>query len=288
MHEAASGADLELAHHLADLAAEIALRHLAADRLAVRVKDDGSPVTDADHEIEHALRACILREYPDDGFLGEESGGVGPSRRRWIIDGIDGTAGFVAGEPEWSTLIALEEEGEVTLGMVGAPALGRRWWAAPGHGSWTAPYPFDSTTPAQRLSIAPGGGLHQASLGIWPPAPRLSASQRAVAARLAAHVTRTRPVLDWTSAEPAAAAPAKPSAGSGTCHGALLVATGQLDAFLLMAAGAWDIAALVPIVQEAGGIVSDLGGRSGVDPGAVLFARRGLHQRILEVAASGS
>ncbi|MGQ4419717.1 inositol monophosphatase [Streptomyces sp. SAS_269] len=88
---------------------------------------------------------------------------------------------------------------------------------------------------------------------------------------------RTTPALDWSQPDPAAPVPKKPSKGSGTCHGALLVATGQLDAFLLLGAGPWDIAVVIPIVQEAGGVFSDLFGRQRADTGAALFARPGLH-----------
>lgn len=298
------GADLRLAHDLADLAVGIAQRYAAAGRPDARIKDDGSPVTDADEEIERALRSRIREQNPGDGFLGEETGGESPgegrdetrdasaagaaAQRRWIIDGIDGTASFLAGEPEWSTLIALQERGEVTLGMVAAPALGRRWWAGRGHGAWTAPHPLRPGAAAQRLSIAGGGSLRQAAIGIWPPPPRLSAAQRTIAANLAAHAASTRPAIDWSGSGSAAAGPAlrpaKPSAGSGTCHGSLLVATGRLDAFVLMGAGAWDVAALVAIVREAGGVFSDLAGRDRLETGTAVFARPGVHRELLDAA----
>ncbi|WP_405882846.1 inositol monophosphatase [Streptomyces sp. NBC_01136] len=280
-------ADLALAHCLANQADAIARRHFSAVGLTVRVKSDGSPVTDADRDIEHALRSMIRRQHPDDAFLGEESGADGRGSRRWIIDGIDGTASFLAGEPEWSTLIAVEEDGDITLGMVSAPALGRRWWAAPDSGAWAGPCPSHLSAPSHRLTITDGGNACDATIGIWPPPARLSEAERVIAARLSAHTAQTRPALDWPMADPAAEPPRKPSTGSGTCHGALLVATGQLDAFLLLGAGPWDIAALVPIVQEAGGVFSDLAGRQRIDTGEALFARPGLHRQLLRIAASG-
>jgi histidinol-phosphatase len=279
--------DLTLAHHLADLADTVARRHLAAGGAAVRTKDDGSPVTDADREIEDLLRCEIRRNHPEDALLGEESGAEGTGRRRWVIDGIDGTSAFVAGRPEWGTLIALEEDGAVGVGVVSAPALGRRWWAARGAGAWTAPRPSSAVEPPRRLSIPDGGPAREAVLGIWPPPARLSAAERAVAARLAAHTARTCPELDWSAPGPTTPAPRKPSTGTGTCHGALLVATGRLDAFLLLGAGAWDIAALVPVVQEAGGVFSDLSGGQRLDTGAALFARTGLHRRLHDVVGGG-
>ncbi|WP_405467463.1 inositol monophosphatase family protein [Streptomyces canus] len=281
-------ADLELAHRLADQADAIARGYFSTATVESATKSDGSPVTEADREIEIVLRSLIRQEHPDDAFIGEEFGAHGHGRRRWIIDAIDGTASFLAGEPEWSTLIAVEEDGRITLGMVSAPALGRRWWAKPDSGSWTGSYPSTPDTTAHRLALSKGGSAQNAAIGIWPPPPRLNQQERAVAARLARSVNQVRPALDWTAAEPTAPAPRKPSTGSGTCHGALLVATGQLDAFLLLGAGPWDIAPLIPIVQEAGGTFSDLTGQHRTDTGAALFARPRLHQQLLDIAATAN
>ncbi|MFF7595435.1 inositol monophosphatase family protein [Streptomyces mirabilis] len=277
---------MALAHHLADLADDIARGYFSAASLTVHTKSDGSPVTDADREIEHVLRSQIRRRHPYDAFVGEESGEHGKARRRWIIDGIDGTASFVAGEPEWSTLIALEDQGSISLGMVSAPALDSRWWATPGAGAWTGPCPSRSPAHSRRLMITPSDHIRDAAVGIWPPPHRLSERQRAIAAKLAEHAARTCPALDWSMEETTTPPPRKPSSGSGTCHGGLLVATGQLDAFLLLGAGPWDIAALIPIVEEAGGTFSDLAGQQRTGTGAALFATPGIHQQLLDVAAS--
>lgn len=277
-------ADLALARRLADQADEIARRYFRAPNLGTEDKVDGSPVTEADREIERALRAAIRAEHPGDAFVGEEFGAHGRGSRRWIIDAIDGTASFVAGEPEWSTHIALEEDGTVTLGMVSAPALGHRWWATPGTGAWTGPCAADPSTPPRRLTLTAGEDPKEAAIGIWPPPSRLSETERAAAARLAAGTATVLPSLDWSTAGPTAPPPGKPSTGTGTCHGALLVVTGKLDAFLLLNAGPWDIAAVLPIVEEAGGTFSDLSGRRRTDTGTALFARPGLHQQILRLA----
>lgn len=225
---------------------------------------------------------------PGDAFLGEEFGGHGRSRRRWIVDAIDGTASFIAGEPEWGTLIALVDHGTTTMGVVSAPACHRRWWAAHATGSWTSTLPNDTTTSPSRLAITGAAELHQAVIGIWPPPTRLSARDRSIAADLASRAGQTRPAIDWQATQAPAPPIRKPSTGSGTCHGALLVATGQLDAFLLLGAGAWDIAALIPIVQEAGGTYSDLSGSQNVDTGAALFANAALHRQILDIAGRTS
>ncbi|MFE2963912.1 inositol monophosphatase family protein [Streptomyces sp. NPDC059340] len=276
-------ADLALAHRLADQADEVARHYFRAPDLGAEDKRDGSPVTEADREIERALRTSIRAEHPGDAFVGEEFGAHGRSSRRWIIDAIDGTTSFLAGEPEWSTLIALEEHGAVTMGMVSAPALGRRWWAAPGGAAWMGSSPSDPSAPPRQLPLMAGGNAKDAAIGIWPPPSRLSETERAVAARLAAGTATVLPALDWSTVAPTAPPPRKPSTGSGTCHGALLVATGKVDAFLLLGAGPWDIAALIPIVEEAGGTFSDLSGQRRTDTGAALFARPGLHQQLLKM-----
>ncbi len=280
--------DLTLAHRLADAADAIALRHFAAGDTAWRAKSDGSPVSAADEQIELALRTRIQLECPGDAVLGEEFGSSGAGRRRWIIDAIDGTASFLAGEPEWSTLIALEESGAITLGLVTAPALQRRWWAGRGTGAWTrstAHTPFGGSEP---LVISGAGLLAEASIGIWPPPLRLNPADTVLASRIAGSARTTRPALNWADPTPTRDATRKPSFGSGTCHGALLVATGQLDAFLLLGAGPWDIAPLVPIIEEAGGSYDDLT----IDPGygtvSALFTNQALRRQIIDAAGHTS
>jgi histidinol-phosphatase len=274
--------DLTLAHQMADLADAIARRHFMSAAVESKLKSDGSPVTEADREIEHALRTLIGTVRPGDAFLGEEFGAYGHSRRRWIIDAIDGTASFLAGEPEWGTLIALADHDTASLGLVSAPACRRRWWAANGSGAWSIDLPSGDARPAS-LAVREPTGLSHAAVGLWPPPSRLDPSDRIIAATLAAHAGRTVPDLDWQALSPSPANARKPSTGSGTCHGALLVATGRLDAFVLLGAGTWDIAPLIPIVQEAGGVYCDLRGGQNADTGSALFATPGLHQQILEI-----
>lgn len=272
--------DLAFAHRLADTADAIGLRHFAAGDTAWRAKSDGSPVSAADERIELALRALILRERPSDAVLGEEFGTSGTGRRRWIVDAVDGTASFLAGEPEWSTLIALEQHGCVTLGLVTAPALQRRWWAGRGTGAWTQST-ADTTPGAEPLVISGAQSLAESSVGIWPPPARLSPQNTALAARIAAAARTARPALNWADPNPTREAIRKPSTGTGTCHGALLVATGQLDAFLLLGAGPWDIAPLVPIIEEAGGSYDDLTTTPSTGTVSALFTNHALRQQIL-------
>lgn len=130
--------DLDLAFDLADIADRVTLKLWSPQGVKSKFKADGTHVTTADGDAEIAIRQALGTARPDDGFLGEEIGSR-PSRngRQWIVDGIDGTSGFVAGLPTWGTLIALEQEGEITLGMISSPAQDKRWWAQKGCGAFT-------------------------------------------------------------------------------------------------------------------------------------------------------
>src|SRR6185436_119447 len=127
--------DLALALAFADTADEISLGRFRASDLLVETKPDRTPVTEADRAVEEAIRERLARERPDDGMLGEEFGVTGGASRRWIVDPIDGTRNYSRGIPVWATLIALEEDGRVVLGVVSGPALHRRWWAERGGGA---------------------------------------------------------------------------------------------------------------------------------------------------------
>lgn len=139
----ALSADLELALKLADSADAIALSFFHGRTLAIEEKADSSPVTEADRAVERELRERLAYARPSDGIVGEEYGrSASDCARRWILDPIDGTRNFTRGIPVWGTLIALEEAGQVRLGVVSAPALGRRWWAERGVGAFTEGVPI--------------------------------------------------------------------------------------------------------------------------------------------------
>jgi histidinol-phosphatase len=129
--------DLRLAHVLADDAESIAMDRFKSLDLHVVTKPDLSPVSDADHSVEQAVRRTLARARPRDAVQGEEQGTSGWGPRRWVIDPIDGTKNFVRGVPVWATLLALMVDDEVVVGCVSAPALGRRWWASKDGGAWT-------------------------------------------------------------------------------------------------------------------------------------------------------
>src|SRR3954452_6833804 len=146
--------DLALAHVLADTADSIAMARFRALDLRVTSKPDLTPVSDADTAVEKALRGSRSRTRPRDGVLGEEYGvsvaAAGPSQRQWVIDPIDATKNFVRGVPIWGTLIALMDGGEPVVGLVSAPALSRRWWAAKGLGAYAGRH----TSTAQPIRVS--------------------------------------------------------------------------------------------------------------------------------------
>ena len=146
--------DLRFAHVLADAADDITTKRFRALDLRVETKPDLTPVSDADRATEESLRNILRRSRPRDAVLGEESGQTGTGPRRWVIDPIDATKNYVRGVPVWATLIGLMDGDEVVVGVVTAPALGRRWWAAAGGGAWTGPV-ADQGHPAARSPRSP-------------------------------------------------------------------------------------------------------------------------------------
>jgi histidinol-phosphatase len=232
-------ADLTLALELADLADAIALPRFRALDLAVRTKPDRTPVTEADEAVERAIRERLAESRPDDGVLGEEEGLRGPeperpSARLWVVDPIDGTRNYSRGIPVWFTLIGLELEGRVEVGVASAPALGRRWWARLGGGA------FANGKPIRVSAVA--------------------TIEEAVVSFADSSRARIEPLLQraW-----------HPQAYSDAwAH--LLVAEGAVDAAIEHSLRPWDIAALLPIVAEAGGRASAVDGRPPlVGPGLV-------------------
>ncbi len=207
-------ADLAFALELAELADSLSLPRFRAADLRVETKPDLTPVTDADRAVERALRERITTERPGETVLGEEEGDEGGGVR-WVVDPIDGTKNFSRGLPVWATLIALERDGDVVCGVVSAPALGHRWWAARGEGAFCNGAPI-------RVS----GVSHLADA--------------AVSAALASDLAALEDVA-WHAR----------ALGDFWQH--VLVAEGALDAAIDYPLKLWDYAALVPIVEEAGG-----------------------------------
>jgi histidinol-phosphatase len=240
--------DLQLARRAALAGAAVGLRYFAAlAALPTESKADGSVVTAADRAVEAAIREVLAQARPGDAVLGEEAGQTGAGSRRWIVDPIDGTALFVAGDDRWLVLVALEDAGEIVVGVAAVPAQEKVWWAERGGGAFAAgadgerPVVVDrdrpDILPGSRLGVIPAFGLTQAEHDMVAP--------------LAA-VTRPFP---WRT------------------HAALLVAEGELDLAVQTRGEVWDFAATSLIVAEAGGCFSGLDGRAQPVPGPALFAR---------------
>ncbi len=248
-------ADLALAHELADLADRITTARFRADDLTVTSKPDLSLVTDADRAVEQAIRARLAERRPNDALLGEEFGRIGDGRRQWVIDPIDGTHNYVRGVPVWASLIGLLDGQEPVVGVVSAPALGQRWWAAAGSGA----YGQAVGSAPRRLRVSAVSSLGDASmsyssLGGWADRlPRLL--------ELLGTLWRSRAYGDFWSY--------------------MLVAEGAVDLAAEPELSLWDMAALAPIVVEAGGRFTGLDGVAGVHQGNAAASNGRLHDALL-------
>jgi histidinol-phosphatase len=234
-------------------AGEIHRAHFRSPGLAVQIKQDSSPVTRSDRLAEEAIRESLRRAIPGIGFLGEELGQEGDERDRWIVDPLDGTRNFVAGLPWFATLIGLQLDGEIVLGVVHAPVLGpgagveapprpgeeahlgETWWAARGQGAFAGTGTVLSTCRDRRLQVSQvrdlgqaflvhGGLVHIQRGGMWP-----------AFSDLVARAGRTRGFGDW--------------------WGHILVAEGRCDGMIEGEVALHDVAALKPILEEAGGLL---------------------------------
>lgn len=251
--------DLALALRMADRADEISLARFRALDLKVETKPDRSPVTDADRAVESALRELLIAERPSDSVIGEEyENQANQSERSWIIDPIDGTANYLRGVPVWATLIALRVNSEITIGVVSAPAMGRRWWAEIGALAQTR----EIDGGIRDLAVSAVSELSAASISynnlqLWDQAgmvePLLGISRE---------VWRTRAYGDFWSY--------------------MLLAEGALEMVAEHDLKIYDIAALVPIVLQAGGEFSDMRGPLSEQSSSVLATNGQLHQAFLQ------
>ena len=227
--------DLALALELADRADEVTLSFYRRPDLQVEAKADSTPVTEADRAVEELMRSILAERRPEDAIVGEEFGGEESIGRRWIIDPIDGTKNYLRSVPVWATLIALADGDEVTVGVVSAPALGRRWWAARGMGSWTQG--IEDEEP-RRNAVSRVDALPEASFSFsdgvaWPDGGL---------ARVMDTTWRSRAYGDFWS------------------H--MMVAEGVVEIAAEPELSIWDIAALVPVIEEAGGRITAFDGRA--------------------------
>ncbi|MGZ4654437.1 histidinol-phosphatase [Oryzihumus sp.] len=249
--------DLRLAHVLADAVERVTMERFRAEDLVVESKPDLTPVTDADRAAEEMVRHQLKRTRPRDAVEGEEFETTGHGPRRWVIDPIDGTKNFVRGVPVWATLISLVDEGQPVLGLVSAPALNRRWWAATGSGAWTG----RSLSSARRVHVSRVGDLAHASLSYSSLTGWREIGRREQFVDLTDQCWRTRAYGDFWSY--------------------MLVAEGAVDIAAEPELAVHDMAALVPIVTEAGGRFTSLDGQDGPWGGNAVATNGLLHDEVL-------
>ena len=250
--------DLRFAHVLADGADAQTMQRFRARDLRIETKADATFVTDADQATEEAIRRTLQRSRPRDAIVGEEMGSSGWAARRWIIDPIDGTANYLRGVPVWATLIGLMEGNEVVAGVVSAPALGRRWWAARGTGAWTG----KSLASAARCHVSDvdrlgNASLSYSSLGGWEKVGLLDEFLD-----LLRTCWRTRAFGDFWSY--------------------MLLADGAVDLAAEPQVALHDLAAPAIVVTEAGGRFTSLDGADGPAGGTAGATNGLLHDEVLQ------
>ncbi len=257
------GPDLALALTLADIADALTLDRAGAADLRVDRKPDRTPVTDADLAVEDAVRTVLGAQRPQDAVLGEERGGPSAAAGRiWLLDPIDGTKNFLRGVPVWATLIALVEHGQPVVGVVSAPALRRRWWAAAGAGAHTR----DMDGATRTIAVSGVGELADAyvsttHLGTW-----VEHHSRESYLALVDACWENRAFGDFWQ------------------H--CLVAEGAIDLAAEPIVNPWDVAAAQVLVEQAGGRFTDLTGAPRHDSGTALSSNGLLHNAALALLRS--
>jgi histidinol-phosphatase len=240
--------DLDLALRVADQAAVAALMHFEAG-VTTTSKADGSPVTEADRDVESLLRELLSDARAGDALLGEEYGRVGDSERVWILDPIDGTTFFSRRDPNWRIHIALEVSGVTELAVVTSPALGVRWWATRGGGAFESAWP-NAGGSTRSLAVSTTTSIDDAAID-----------------------TLSSPLLDPT--------PARLRPPSSPLPLVELV-RGEIDGVLAEGFSTWDHAPWILLVQEAGGRFTDPTGGQASDQGGGLYSNAALHDELLE------
>jgi histidinol-phosphatase len=243
---------LTVAREAATAADEVAMRYFRGS-LAVEIKDDASPVTEADRECERVIRRILLDAFPDHAIHGEEYGRQGESRCLWLVDPIDGTRSFIRGLPFWSVQIALMVEGELVLGVSSAPAFPETAWACRGHGAF-----LDD----RRLQASSAERLEQSDVS-FGNLRSLARGRR----------------WDWVGQIVARAARSR---GYGDFFSYHRLADGGQDVVIESDVNILDIAALTVIVREAGAVITDLNGEAiGLETTSVLAASPALHRQLV-------
>ena len=256
--------DLTLARQAADVADAVSLPGFQQRGFTVERKADKSEVTELDRNTESAISNLLRAERPDYSLYGEEHGVVGPADAacQWVVDPIDGTSNFVRGVPVWATLIALVHEGEPVLGVVSAPALGMRWWAARGLGAHHSTFGT-----SQQIHVSDVGELRRASASITVTESWHAANKTEQLNALQRNVGRVRNYGDFWQ------------------H--MLVAQGAVDfAIDAIGLGPYDIAALAAIVTEAGGTWTNRHGEANWQSDSLITSNGRLHGAVISALES--
>jgi histidinol phosphatase-like enzyme (inositol monophosphatase family) len=221
---------------------------------SVRLKADRTPVTEVDVAVEEIIRTRLARRFPQIAFFGEESGASdsAESRTRWILDPIDGTENFIAGIPIFATLLGLEHDGQIVLGVVEAPAMRERAWAVRGEGAWLN---------GERIHVSSCTDLRQAFLVYGSSGDFARHGTDRSWRELVATTRRQR--------------------GFGDYYGHLLVAAGRADIMIDAVVAPYDIAALQVIVAEAGGQLTDFAGRASIYGHNAVSTNGKLHEAVI-------
>ncbi|WP_153505680.1 histidinol-phosphatase [Cumulibacter manganitolerans] len=253
--------DVRLAHVIADQVDALTMAKFRSMDFTVESKPDLTPVTDVDRGAEDLVRALLGRHRSRDAVLGEEGGETGHSSRKWVIDPIDGTKNFVRGVPVWATLIGLMDGDQVVASVVSAPALQRRWWASKGNGAWTG----RSLSQGKRISVSKVDALEDASLSYSSLNGWADRGQFEQFLRLTVSCWRSRAYGDFWSY--------------------MLLAEGAVDIAAEPDLEPWDLAALIPIVTEAGGRFTGVRGGDPMAERCAVATNGALHERVLEALA---
>ncbi|WP_295787260.1 inositol monophosphatase family protein [uncultured Microbacterium sp.] len=245
--------DLALALRLADAADAVAMERFDAADLRIDTKPDRTHVTEADLATERAIRGILDAERPGDSVLGEEYGTSGDTARRWVIDPIDGTHNYMRDIPVWATLIALTVDGVPQVGVVSQPAIGRRWWAAVGHGAWTTTATGDTRRiHVSRIDEVAASSISFQSIEQWDDVDLVPTLEK-----LARAVWRDR--------------------AYGDALPYMWLAEGRLELVAEFGVKEYDIAAIAPIVREAGGRFTAFDGTDRLDAESSLATNGVLH-----------
>jgi histidinol-phosphatase len=259
---------LETALAAVGLAAATTRHWFNAADLAVVEKDDRSPVTEADRAAEAQLRSQLLAAFPQDSFLGEETGTVaGTSGFEWVVDPIDGTKSFIRGVPLYATLVGCRHEGRGVLGVIAIPALDELVYAAAGGGAWHA---VGGAAPV-RAHVSSRSRLAESLLCTSDFASFQRRSDAAGRRQGARHRLEDSCLLTRTW---------------GDGYGYLLVATGRAEVMIDPIMNAWDAAAVETVVTEAGGRFTDWEGRPRIDSGDGVATNGLVHEEVLRLVRS--